>query len=134
MSEKDLIDAFMEIEDLNKQYKVACVTATDFSHLMNTGSRIEAALRSSSDSSEGSRKKKEGGIQHIIANTTGPSQFTQSPYRAPYRGNYQQQNRPQMYYPPPAPAPQVYIQIPQQRVPVQRRNPPTPNYPPLPVS
>ena len=30
MSEKDLIDAFMEIEDLNKQYKVACATARTF--------------------------------------------------------------------------------------------------------
>jgi hypothetical protein len=134
MTEKDLIDSFMEIEDLNRQYKVACAMATDFAHLLSTGSRIEAALRSSSDVSEGSRKKKEGGIQHIIANTASPSQFAQSPYRAPYRGNYQPQNRPQMYYPSPASAPPVYIQTPQQRPPVQRRNPPAPQYPPLPVS
>ena len=71
MTEKDLIDSFMEIEDLNKQYKIACATATDFSHLLSTGSRIEAALGSSSESSEGSKKKNEGGIQHIIANTAG---------------------------------------------------------------
>jgi hypothetical protein len=126
MSEKDLINAFMEIEDLSKQYKVACATSTDFAHLMSTGSRIEAALRSSSDTSEGSKKKKESGIQHIVANSAGSSQFTQSPYRAPYRTNYQSHNRPQMYYSPPAPVQQVYIQTPQQRAPVQRWNPPTP--------
>jgi hypothetical protein len=134
MTEKELIDAFMEIEDLNKQYKVACATATDFSHLLSTGSRIEAALKSSPDAPEGSRKKKEGGIQHVIANTTSPAQFTQSPYRAPYRANYQPQYRPQVYYQPPTPTQQVHIQTPQQGPPAQRRNPPTPHYPPLPVS
>jgi hypothetical protein len=134
MTEKDLIDAFMEIEDLNKQYKVACATATDFAHLLSTGSRIEAALKSSSDASEGSRKKKEGGIQHVVANAAGPAQFTNSPYKAPYRANYQAQYRPQMYYPPPVPTPQVHIQAPQQKPQVQRKNPPTPSYPPLPVS
>ena len=133
MSEKDLIDAFMDIEDLNRQYKVACATATDFSHLLSTGSRIEAALKSSPDTSEGSRKKREGGIQHV-ANATGSAQFTNSPYKAPYRANFQAQYRPQVYYPPPVPAQQVHIQAPQQRPPVQRKNPPTPNYPPLPVS
>jgi hypothetical protein len=132
MTEKDLIDSFMEIEDLDKQYKVACATATDFSHLMSTGSRIAAALRSSADSSEGSKKKKDGGVQYIVANTAGSSQFTQSPYKTPYRGNYQTQNRP-TYYPQSDPASQVYINTPQQRAPVQRRNQPTMWYPPLPV-
>jgi hypothetical protein len=41
MSEKDLIDAFMEIEDLSKQYKVACAIATDFAYLLSIGERIE---------------------------------------------------------------------------------------------
>ena len=76
MSEKDLIDAFMEIEDLSKEYKVACATATDFAHLMSTGARIESALRLSSDNSEGSKKKKESGIQHIVANAANPPQYT----------------------------------------------------------
>ena len=135
MTEKELIDSFMEIEDLNKQYKIACATATDFAHLLSTGSRIEAALRSSSDGPEGSKayKKKEGGIQHIVANTVGISQFTQSPYRAPYQGRYQPLNRPPMYYSPPPPVPQVVFQAPRQQAPIQRRNPPAPQYPPLPV-
>jgi hypothetical protein len=129
MSEKDLIDAFMEIEDLNIQYKVACATATDFSHLLSTGSRIEAALRSSSESSEGSKTKKESGIQHIVANTTSPPQLTQSLYKAPYRANYQRQTRPHTYYSPPAP-----VQNPRQQAPVPRKNvQQTPQYPPLPV-
>ena len=45
MIEKELIDSFMEIEDLDRQYKIACATATNFAHLMSTGSRIEAAIR-----------------------------------------------------------------------------------------
>jgi hypothetical protein len=134
MTEKDLIDSFMEIEDLDKQYKVACATATDFSHLMSTGSRIEAALRASPDISEGSKsyKKKDGGIQQVVANTTEP---TQSPYKVPYRGNYQPRNYQPVYHPHPGPVPQVFVQaLQQQHTQIQRRNnPPTRRYNPLPV-
>jgi hypothetical protein len=126
MSDKDLIDSFMEIEDLGRQYKVACATAIDFSHLMSTGSRIEAALNSSADNSEGSKKRKNDGVQHVAANTANPP-----PYRAPYRANYKPQARLPVYNAPPAPAPQVYVQDPHQQAPIQRVN--NLRYPPLPV-
>jgi hypothetical protein len=66
MTETELIDAFMEIEDLDKQYKIAYATATDFAHLMSTRTRIEAALRPSSDNAQGSKssKKKDSEVQH----------------------------------------------------------------------
>jgi hypothetical protein len=129
MSDKDLVDAFMEIEDLSKEYKIACATATDFAHLMSTGARIESALRMSSDNSEGSKKKKDSGIQHITANDACPPSFTHSPYKAPYRANHQPQNRPPAYYSPPAP-----VQNPRQQAPIQRNKLQAPQYPPLPVS
>jgi hypothetical protein len=67
--------------------------------------------------------------------TAGSSQFIQSPYRAPYRGNHPPQNRPQLYYPQPGPAPQALVQAPQQQqAQVQRRNNlPTRRYNHLPV-
>ena len=99
--------------------------------LMETGERIETTLRSSTDSSEGSKKKEDCGVQHLVANTAGSSQFTQSPYRAPYRANYKPQARLPVYNAPPAPAPQVYVQDPNQQAPIQRVN--NLRYPPLPV-
>jgi hypothetical protein len=97
--------------------------------LMETGARIEAMLGSSFDSAEGSKtsQKKDRGIQRIIINATGTTQFA---HKAPDRGDHQLQNRQ------PAPAPHVHIQAPQQRqVKIQRRNnPPPQQYPPLPVS
>jgi hypothetical protein len=99
--------------------------------LMETGERIETTLRSSTDSSEGSKKKEDCGVQHLVANTAGSSQFTQSPYRAPYRANYKPQARLPVYNAPPAPAPQVYVQDPNQQAPIQRVN--NLRYPLLPV-
>jgi hypothetical protein len=90
--------------------------------LMETGARIEATLRSSSDSAEGSKtsQKKDRGIQQIVTNAID----------ATHKRNYQPQNRQ------PAPIPQDSIQTPQQRpAKIQRRNnPPPQQYPPLPVS
>jgi hypothetical protein len=103
--------------------------------LMETGARIEATLRSSSDSAEGSKtsQKKDKGIQQIVINATGTTQFA---HKAPDRGNYKPQNYQPAYYSQPAPAPHVFIQAPQQRqVKIQRQNnPPPQQYPPLPVS
>jgi hypothetical protein len=44
MTEKELVDTFIEIESLDIQYKFSCANATDFAHLLYTGVRIEAAL------------------------------------------------------------------------------------------
>jgi hypothetical protein len=57
-------------------------------------------------------------------------------FKAPYRGNYQPQNKQPVYHPQPNPTRKVLIQAPQQQqAKVQRRNnPPVLRYPPLPVS
>jgi hypothetical protein len=45
MTEKELVDVFIEIECLNQQFKFSCANAIDFAHLVRTGIRIEAALK-----------------------------------------------------------------------------------------
>ena len=130
--EEDSINPSTDIKDLNYQYKLACATTTDFGHLMNTGSRIEAALRSPSDNSEGSKKKEDSGIQRIAVNTANTSQLTQLPYQVPYQANYQPQSILPTYYSLSVPAPQVCTQTQDRQAPVQRMY--NLRYPPLPVS
>jgi hypothetical protein len=121
-----------QLEDMKTQMQAIMANLEIMNYqmrtLMETGARIEATLRSSSDSAEGPKtsQKKDRGIQQIVINATGTTQFA---HKAPDRGDHQLQNRQ------PAPAPHVYIQAPQQRqVKIQRRNnPPPQQYPPLPV-
>jgi hypothetical protein len=100
MTEKELVDAFIDLECLNTQYKYSCANATDFAHLVRTGVRIESALRSA-DSDRKAGKKKEDVVHHIAATSSSTAQFTQSPYKTVNRGNYQARNnlqQPPIYY------------------------------------
>ena len=91
----------------------------------------EQALREQNQQLRKQLEDMKAQVQALIANAT---QFAQSPYTAPYRGNYQPQNRQPAYYSQLALTPQVLIHAPQQQqAQIQRRNnPPTLQYHPLP--
>jgi hypothetical protein len=109
-----------QLEYMKKQMQVLMANLGNMNAqiltLMETGARIEAILGSSFDCAEGSKtsQKKDRGIQRIIINATGTTQFA---HKAPYRRDHQLQNHQQR---------QVKIQ--------RRNNPPPQQYPPLPVS
>jgi hypothetical protein len=88
MTEKELVDAFIDLECLNSQYKYSCANAIDFAHLLRTGVRIESALRSA-DNDKRAGKKKEDVVHHIAAASSSTAQFTQSPYKPANRSAFQ---------------------------------------------
>jgi hypothetical protein len=90
MTEKELVDAFIEVEGLNRQYKFSCANAIDFAHLVRIGARIETALK----------EDEHNLVNHINTSSTTTALLRKSLYKAPNKGGYQvinQQQQPSFY-------------------------------------
>jgi hypothetical protein len=89
MTEKELVDAFIEIECLNQQFKFSCANAIDFAHLVRTGIRIEAALKVN-DNDKYENTKNDDAVDQVIANSTVTAQ---SLYNVPNIDGHRSKNQ-----------------------------------------
>jgi hypothetical protein len=96
MTEKELVDAFIELECLNQQIKFSCANAIDFAHMVRTGIRIEAALKANGNDKHIDTED-EDTVNQVIAS---PTITAQSLYNVPNRDgdrNKNQQRQPQQH-------------------------------------
>jgi len=95
MTEKELIDEFMNLKCLDNKIKTGCATALTFSNLVTAGIRVETSQGNVFKSLEENSKSKK---KEEIYNIGGENSFNQSLYRAPGQHNKSKQQNNQYQY------------------------------------